>query len=159
MTPAAVADLADPIVIHVIGLPAPQGSKRVANARNGRAILLDGGSAVGAKKTSEWRQAVGWSARQACAGRPPMDGCIELKIRFVLPRPKSTRKGTHWHNTRPDCDKLVRASGDALTESGAITDDARIVRIVAEKVLADPADPWTGAVIILRQLDPRGAAA
>ena len=48
------------------------------------------------------------------------------------------------HRDTPDLDKLLRSTGDALTTSGLIADDARIVAITAEKV---ETTGWCGAEV------------
>ena len=44
--------------------------------------------------------------------------------------------------TAPDLDKLCRALGDALTQSGVLRDDALIVEWVARKQWARKPDTW-----------------
>jgi Holliday junction resolvase RusA-like endonuclease len=67
----------------------------------------------------------------------PVDGPVELLADFKLKAPKSSKFGNHpiGHGTG-DLDKLLRALGDGVTNSGIITDDSRITRIVAEKSYA-----------------------
>jgi Holliday junction resolvase RusA-like endonuclease len=43
-----------------------------------------------------------------------------------------------WPAKRPDVDKLARACLDALTQSGAIRDDAQVVMLGATKVYGLP---------------------
>jgi len=64
-----------------------------------------------------------------------MDGPLSLTVNFWLPRPASLTKKRIADGPcrKPDIDKLIRSSCDALTTAGAIADDARIVRIVASK--------------------------
>jgi Holliday junction resolvase RusA-like endonuclease len=47
-------------------------------------------------------------------------------------------------------DKLIRSVGDALTDSGIVTDDSRIVRISARKLYAEGIEP--GATIQVKTL-------
>ena len=51
----------------------------------------------------------------------------------------------------PDLDKLIRAVGDSLTDSGVVTDDSRIVRISARKLYAEGIQP--GATILVKTLN------
>ena len=44
--------------------------------------------------------------------------------------------------TAPDLDKLCRAIGDALTQSGVLRDDALIAEWVARKQWARKPDTW-----------------
>ena len=110
---------------HVPGTPAPQGSKN-AYVRGGRAVLVES-----SKKVPAWRAAVAEAATQNCGEL--IDGPVDLTIEFVLPRPKSWRKGRDEPMTaRPDVDKLARAVLDALTGI-AFKDDSQVVRLSATK--------------------------
>ena len=104
----------------VYGLPAPQGSKR-AFVRNGRANLVE----VAGESLTIWRHSVTAAARKVIeveAWEPIREGPIEVHVLFWLPRPKS-RQVDVWHATRPDIDKLARATLDALTASFIAIDD------------------------------------
>lgn len=137
------------IEFDVMGVPAPQGSKRHV----GRGIMVEQ-----SKGLQPWRDSVTAQARLAARlhGREsePMDGPLVLEVAFKFPMPKSRRKavrerGWGWKVSAPDLDKLVRGVGDALTHSGLIADDARLVRVVATKV---EVVGWTGATIRIKQL-------
>lgn len=54
-------------------------------------------------------------------------------IDFYLPRPASAPKHRTLPDRRPDLDKLIRSTLDALTTAGAIEDDARVVEVIARK--------------------------
>ena len=65
--------------------------------------------------------------------------------------PKSRRAavrqaGIASKTTAPDLDKLIRSTGDALTTSGLIRDDALICSVHASKL---EVVGWAGAVIRL----------
>ncbi len=139
---------------EVVGLPAPQGSKR-AIARGQRAVLVDGSSDVGKAKTKAWRHAVAEVGRDI-AEDEPHDGPLQLSVTFRMPmpasRPKRVQQAGIWpHAVKPDIDKLLRATVDALTDSGLIRDDARLFAIEAE---AFEVTGWTGAEIVLRRWEP-----
>lgn len=128
------------VTFEVIGLPAPQGSK----TRMPSGVMVEAN-----KRTKPWRDSVAAAAREQADVAGMLDGPLVLQVcfRFPMPasRPKAVRaRGEAWKKSTPDLDKLVRAVGDALTQSGLIADDARIVRVVAEKV---EVSDWTGAVI------------
>lgn len=142
------------VVVH--GTPAPQGSK----IRN-----PTGGVRESSKAVRPWREAVRHTtelAVQSHAWTPPL--AAEVTVVFTLKRP-ATHYGTGRHadrlkdtappapNARPDLDKLVRATLDALTDAGAITDDARVVSLYAVKAYPggdlDALDT-TGATIVVR---------
>jgi crossover junction endodeoxyribonuclease RusA len=54
---------------------------------------------------------------------------------FTLPKPKSAPKTRRTlPDRKPDIDKLVRSTCDALTTAGVYEDDARIVSLTASKV-------------------------
>jgi len=135
---AAPPDLTVTVTNHQ---PAPQGSK--AKSRYG-AIIDDN------PRTKPWRKAVDTAARAAMnarflAGtgeeRPDrplcLDGPLCVEAAFTVPKPASAPKTRMtWPTTRTsgDIDKLLRSTLDALTTSGAIADDARIVEVIARKM-------------------------
>lgn len=112
------------IVVH--GEPAPQGSKKfvgIAKA-SGRGILVES-----SKKAKPWRQDVVAAAIEAIAGAPPLDGPLDIRMVFTLPKPASSPKTRRTYpNRKPDVSKLARSTEDALVTAGAIADDARIVQ-------------------------------
>lgn len=123
----------------VLGIPAPQGSKRHV----GRGVLVESSKAV-----KPWREAIVWQAREAGLAGKRLDGDIVVLLLFRLPRPRghygtgrnagALRKSAPKRpNVKPDLDKLVRAVGDALSSAAVIADDARIVGMTATKVYAD----------------------
>jgi Holliday junction resolvase RusA-like endonuclease len=120
------------LAITVHGMPGPQGSKKlVGRDGKGRGILVES-----SKKVKPWREAVRWAAIEAMggAGRGVM-GPVAIDMIFTLPKPKSAPKRAKTYPSRkPDLSKLVRSTEDALTDVGAIEDDARIVCISAQKV-------------------------
>ncbi len=109
---------------YVVGLPAPQGSKR---------HLGNGVMAESSAKVKPWREAVKWAA---LPHRPvvPLDGPLLLHVTFTLPRPRSAVRARVMPDRYPDLSKLVRSTEDALTDVGVWADDARVVRCEAAKV-------------------------
>lgn len=134
------------IRMRVLGVPAPQGSK----TRMPNGAMLEGGSQTGRDKQKAWRTAVADTAHH---NRPttPLDGPLWLRIDLRMPRPKA-RKTALYCDRKPDVDKIIRATCDALTEAGMISDDSRIVELHVVKMYADPSDPWTGADITINTL-------
>lgn len=138
------------IEIDVVGTPAPQGSKR----HLGRGILVESSKAVG-----PWREAVVAACRVAGHDGKRLDGPLVLRVTFRLPRPAShygTRgltKAGHVAepDKRPDLDKLVRSTLDALTTAAVIADDSRIVRLSSQKRYLDPGES-PGALIHLDRM-------
>lgn len=114
--------------LTVYGTPAPQGSKAFKGMRGGKAILVESSKAV-----KPWREAVTWAAIEA--GRPHVSGPVSLHVVFTLPKPQSAPKRRKTYPDRkPDIDKLLRSTLDALTQIGVIEDDARIIHLTASKV-------------------------
>jgi Holliday junction resolvase RusA-like endonuclease len=134
------------IYMRVLGVPAPQGSKTLMP--NG--AILEGKSKVGREKHKAWRSAVAEAALEARRATP-LDGPLWLRIDLRMPRPKA-RKTARYCDRRPDVDKIIRTTCDALTDAGLITDDSRIVELHVLKLYADPSDPWTGADISIHAM-------
>ena len=136
----------------VIGIPAPQGSKR-AFVVGGKARMTD----MGGKRAVAWRDSVANQAKQIADQTPdtPLDGQLYLSISFRFPmpdsRPKRLRELGHARKTTaPDLSKIVRSLEDGLQAGGLITDDARICSLFAEKL---ETTGWTGATIRIETLD------
>lgn len=110
------------ISFFVPGVPAPQGSKSYVG--NGRMI-------ESSKKVKPWRDRVTAAAKTQVLDEP-LDGHLRLIVNFYMPAPDKSKFGSRPAGT-PDLDKLVRAVGDALTQSKLIKDDARIVSLIAHK--------------------------
>jgi crossover junction endodeoxyribonuclease RusA len=123
------------ITLQVHGEPAPQGSKSVSR---------HGGVYEKSRKVKPWRDAI----RAAALGRAdlegPLDGPLEVRIRFLLARPKGhygTGRNAHllrepapvWPAARPDLDKLARSTLDGLTLAGLYADDGQVVILAVSK--------------------------
>ena len=137
----------------VLGLPAPQGSKR--HVGGGRMV-------ESSERVKPWRRQVAAAYRDHDFG-DVLDGPVSVTVDFYLPRPKS-HYGTGRnagalkpsapaeHLTMPDLDKLTRAVGDALTRL-AWRDDSQIVAWHAYKHYATSAHP-VGATIMIQEVMP-----
>lgn len=130
-----------------LGVPSPQGSMRAVTTKQGVRMIT-----ASTARLRLWRTVVADAARVARGDQPPFEGPVEVTARFVMPRPKSAKKMQRWHAKRPDIDKLTRALLDSLTDAGVFTDDAQVAELAIRKLLADPADPWTGAMVAIRPL-------
>lgn len=123
------------------GVPAPGGSKKAfLHKTTGKVIVLDD-----ARRNKDWRAVVALAAQEAMAGREPFSGPVELRVAFVLPRPKThfhqgKRRAGHLrddapelHTIAPDTTKLLRSTEDALK---GITwrDDSQVAMQSAMKV-------------------------
>jgi len=113
------------------GKPSAQGSK----VYMGRGVMIDSD-----KNLKSWRSVVA----TACPITTPLTCGLAIEIEFRYNRPAShfgTRskqrylKGNApiYKTSAPDCDKLIRAVGDAL-KGVAYVDDALIVKITASKL-------------------------
>lgn len=114
------------IRFEVQGHPAPQGSKR--HVGNGRMVEQS-------KAVAPWRQNVK-AAAQAAMGwgqQSPLAGPVAMSVVFALPKPASApkRKRT-WPARRPDLDKLLRSTLDALT-GVVFADDGQVIGLQATK--------------------------
>lgn len=121
------------IEIKAVGLAQPQGSKS-ARVVKGRAIMTEG-FGDGPRRRKAWREAVADSARAWVTEHPehqPYDGPIAVDILFLLPRPATAPKRVQYPMRKPDLSKLIRSVEDSMSKI-LYTDDARIVRLVAQK--------------------------
>ena len=122
----------------VHGMPAAQGSKRYV----GKGVMVES-----SKKVKPWRQDVVAAALRAMEDDREFEmftGPVEVTIDFFFARPKS-HVGTGRNNgvlktnaptyvaTRPDAEKLIRSTHDALTTAGVWRDDALAVSVHATK--------------------------
>ncbi len=174
--------MAEPLVILVLGRPAPQGSKRafMYQPKGGgpaRAAVIESSH----DRVKSWRQAVIDAALEAAAGyctcggaldgrhyecpyQAPLTGALEVSMTFRMPRPKSHyRTGRNSHLLRdgappypagmPDLSKLCRATEDALTDAGTWADDAQVVRYdVLAKAWEGQTTGRPGASITIRSM-------
>lgn len=131
---------------HVAGVPAPQGSKN-AYRRGGRVVLVES-----SKKVKPWRAAVAQAATIAYLHAEPIDGPVTVEVEFILPRPKSLPKRVIHMTKKPDADKLIRSTLDALSGI-AYVDDNRVNRIVATKRYQTPGEE-PGAHIKVERTTP-----
>lgn len=136
-----------PFAFEVVGTPAPQGSKRHV----GNGVMVESSKAV-----RPWRDSVAAEAMAArtASGHQTYDGpvAVDLVFRVKMPasRPKLVRAvGVAWRTTRPDLDKLIRSTLDALGAAGVYSDDAKVAQITAQKI---ETTGWTGAEIQVRGL-------
>jgi Holliday junction resolvase RusA-like endonuclease len=134
-------------VMRVLGEPAPQGSK----------TRTKWGMKESSKKVAPWRENVmnvvhrmGWDALL-------IDGPVKVRVHFIFTRPKNhfgskggvpylKENAPLWVAKTPDIDKCLRSTFDALTQSGMLTDDSRIVWVETKQVYAGPGEPQ-GATI------------
>lgn len=136
------------LTITVHGEPAPQGSKRHV----GGGVMIES-----SKKVKPWREAVKHAALNLMyltppgTVREPVDGPLFVEIVFTVRKPTSApKRRVTWPAKKPDLDKLIRSSFDALSDAGVWRDDAQVVELTAAKRYPDEgADtlPHPGAII------------
>lgn len=142
------------LTITVHDLPAPQGSKRHV----GNGVMIESSARV-----KPWREAVKHAALGALDyGRiPALMGPVVVAVTFTLPRPKGhyrTGRNAHllrdaapsWPSGKPDLDKLLRSTLDALVSAAVMGDDALVVHVNTTKTYPGgciDALPHPGAVI------------
>jgi len=126
------------LAFRVYGIPAAQGSKRHV----GNGVMIES-----SKKVKPWRQDVVAAAIEAIDrfGVQQFMGPVKVHITFFFPRPKGHyRTGKFAHElkpsapvfvaTKPDVDKTVRSTLDALGTAGVYRDDSLVVSLAASKV-------------------------
>lgn len=147
------------MIIHVVGTPAPQGSKRgfPVKRKNGTigVALTESAGAPLKSWREDVRTAATAEAKEHGWATPPRGTPIDMAVTFYLRRPKSHyRTGANAHLLRadapiyptgkPDVDKLLRATLDALTSAGIYDDDSTVVHVDLRKSYAAT---FVGAVI------------
>lgn len=142
------------LAFDVIGTPAPQGSKRHV----GNCVMVESSKAV-----KPWRQDVAAAARAAASEQDwqaPRHVVVAAVFRFHRPsghfgtgrNANRIRAGApRLHTQKPDLDKLLRATLDALTTSGVIRDDANVHAIHAQKTWCTPGQASGAHIAITEQ--------
>ena len=140
------------MTITVYGVPAPQGSKSFKGMRGGHAILAES-----SKKVKPWREAVKWAAIERMDSAKWSDGGfgqgeafagpVTGEVDFYFTHPK-TGKRRPTHSVKPDIDKLLRSTFDALKDAGVYEDDSRICSVVARKHYANEHSPVPAGAVI-----------
>ena len=92
----------------------------------GSSIRLPNGRTFQPKKNTDWTSWVRLTA-SVHAPKEPLEGAVGVKLRYVLPRPKSVAKNVKHPFRRPDLENYGKGLFDALTDAGLWHDDAQIV--------------------------------
>lgn len=138
--PATLPTTPHRLAFLVYGTPAPQGSKRHV----GKGVMIESNAAA----VNTWREDVKLAALRALEDHPGWERDyrhVVAHMVFTLPRPQAhyrTGKFAHLlrdnaprlHGVKPDLDKLLRSTGDALTTAGVYADDSRLAQVYAVKV-------------------------
>lgn len=132
------------LVFAVEGIPAPQGSKTRTRY----------GMFESSKRVKPWRDRV-MAAASAEGDRVgllgPLTAPYRVDVWFFFRKPRTTSLLAPTGPQVGDGDKLTRATWDALTQSGVITDDRHITRWSGGKKWAGPGET-PGAVIRITEL-------
>jgi Holliday junction resolvase RusA-like endonuclease len=121
------------IVFVVLGKPAPGGSKTAIRTPGGAF-----GVRPASKRTKPWMTSCEAVYRSDWDGWPPLDAPLEARLVFYYERPRAAAGLLHPLKTGNDLDKLCRSTLDPLQAAGVISNDRRIVRIVAERRFGSP---------------------
>jgi len=128
-----------PLVRVVIpGEPNAQGRGRAV--RMGKFVRIHPDARDG-----RWRGRAQVVMQEAMAGRPPLTGDLELRIRGVWECPASLARKTSprprgWFQGRKDADNVAKAVQDA--GNGVLwIDDRQVVRLVVEKIRGAQGEP------------------
>lgn len=120
------------ISFYVAGRPAPQGSKKpMPRKRRDGTYTGKVSMRESSKYLEAWRELVTWHAMRKRKGQT-LEGPLALTVDFYLEKPATT-KYPDYPQGPPDTDKLLRAIGDALTQSKLIRDDAQFIDTHATK--------------------------
>lgn len=130
--------------LQILGIPKPQGSKRVFNGR----VVEAAGQGL-----KVWRKQI----EEACLALVTEEhslllDAVQVEVDFYLPRPKTvTREKRPLPIVPPDLDKLARALLDGIGQSQVIwQDDSQVTELIARKHYADSREP--GAVVVIKAL-------
>jgi Holliday junction resolvase RusA-like endonuclease len=130
------------VTFAVVGIAQAKGSTRAFVPKGWTRPIITSTN----KSVKGWQQLVAECAQGAAAGAL-FDGPVVLRVDFYLPRPISLRRFVVFHLRKPDLDKLVRATGDAL--AGILyRSDAQLVEIHARKLYATGATPPRAVITV-----------
>lgn len=129
------------VAFEVFGIAQPKGSGKsfgfLLKDDSGKPVMKNGKPLIRTATTHDNPKTKGWQqlvaeAAQPCARDGIFTGPIVMVVTFRLPRPQSLAKKHVHHTKKPDIDKLIRSTNDALT--GLLyTDDAQIVDLHTRK--------------------------
>lgn len=128
------------ISFYAPGAPQSKGSaKGFYNQKLGRVIITNDNT-----RAKPWAAVVTLLAREAMAGRAPIEGPVRVQLGFCFQRPKAhfTRRGLRPDapslvSKKPDVDKVTRTVLDAITMAAVWGDDAQVAELIVEKRYAD----------------------
>jgi Holliday junction resolvase RusA-like endonuclease len=138
--------------LWVPGHPLPKGSQRCVTRHVGGArSVLKADNPAAETWQAHAAEVLAWKGRGLRAN--PITEAVEMTVDFHLAKAKTTKfKNAPIGHGSGDLDKLTRCIGDAVTNSGMISDDSIITRIVAEKIYSPTGDE--GVTVELRPYTP-----
>lgn len=133
------------ITFEVLGNPVTQGSGKAIKDRAGNARYIQDHRGP----LMNWRASIAQAAQVAADGAfAERSVPVWVSVTFRLQRPKSAPKRVIRPTTKPDVDKLARASLDAMT-GVLFADDSQVVSLHVQKEFAGEAQA-PGAVFVVR---------
>jgi crossover junction endodeoxyribonuclease RusA len=118
------------VSFRVVGKAEPKGSTRAFVPKGWSRPIITSAN----PKSKGWQQLVSEQA-QSVAQDGLFVGPVVLTVTFRLPRPQSLPKRLVHHTKKPDLDKLVRNTKDAL-KGVLYGDDSQVVELHARKIYA-----------------------
>jgi Holliday junction resolvase RusA-like endonuclease len=128
---------------EAVGDPVPQGSTR-AFMVGGRPIVTH----TKGVKLNEWREVIGWAARDAVKEVHEGPMTVEAVFWFLRPPSVSVKKRPHM-TVKPDIDKVSRSLLDALTGI-VFRDDCQVVKLDVAKRYCNEDVKQPGVTVTVR---------
>lgn len=122
----------------------PRQQHRIVTPRHGTPFVQSYTPADGGY--SRWRTAAVLLLKAARRGAPSLSGPLGVKAVFLFPMPKGEQRvrsvpPRRWHTAKPDVDNVLKAVLDVAVEAGWMVDDAPIVQVEAQKIVAAQDEP------------------
>jgi crossover junction endodeoxyribonuclease RusA len=141
------------VTFEVVGIAVPKGSTRAFVPKGWTRPIVTAANA----KSKGWQQLVAEQA-QTVGAEGLFVGPVALTVSFYLPRPQSLPKHVRHHVKKPDLDKLVRCTKDAL-KGVLYHDDSQVVDLNAQKLYAPLAARPRAIITVAAADDPQPAPA
>lgn len=136
----------EPIKFRVYGIPKAGGNKKPFLYKSKYDGKMHAAMCEGTDNKS-WREAVKQAALEAYPGTTLIVP-LSLTVTFLMPRPMGDYKtgknagmlkdnAPYWHIKKPDVDKLIRSTKDAITDSGLWKDDSIVCTETKHKIYAN----------------------
>lgn len=157
-TREAKVTMPDTITIQVASIPIaqPRQRHRVVVGKTGKAYATN--YTPTRDPVNVYKASVQQAAQNQYQGSP-LDGPLAVRLRFLLPRPKSLcwkkkPMPRRWHTRKPDAENMAKSTLDAL--SGLLwRDDAQVCSLWAEKLYASGAEQ-PGVIVQVNALEASG---